>query len=228
MIVDQLLEDKVRSICSRLNLSDVFNWVKEKNPSNNLPYHNWYHALCMVEKVVEGANFHYLPYRSIRHLVVAALFHDFAHTGGKESDTININRALQGLWAFADRSPGRTVSPGIDMFEVEELIGVTEYPYVLDPLCAEHKIIRDADLMQGFRETWKEMIIDGLRQELAVKFKREVPELEMCHLQVSFVNNVIANSGWCSSIIDGPDYPSNRVLAVNRLRTHINLLQKSA
>ena len=211
MITDQALEDRVRIICERLNLTDAFTWVKEKNPSNNLPYHNWYHALCMVESVVEGANYHDLSYQSIRHLVVAALFHDFAHTGGKEKDAVNITRAVRGLWSLADRSTGRTVAKGIDMFEVEELIGVTEYPYVLDPMCIEQKVLRDADLMQSFRPTWKEMIVRGLREEISISLNRVLTETEMVEGQLKFLQNIKSNSKWGHDVMFAQNWVSRSI-----------------
>jgi len=196
MIIDKQLEDKVRSLCERLNISSVFDFVSINNPSNNLPYHNWYHALCMVEKCVEGGNYHNLPYHSLRHLAVAALFHDFAHSGGKEEDLVNISLAKMSLQRLADQSVDATISPGIDVREVKEIIAVTEYPYVLDPICIEQKIIRDADLMQAFRPTWKEMIIDGLREEMIIKLNKNLTEKDMLEGQVAFLKKVHPCSAW--------------------------------
>lgn len=201
MIVDTVLEETASNLCARFGVTPAFDHVRDFNPSNNLPYHNWYHACCMVEKVVEGANYHNLPYRSIRHLILAALFHDFAHSGGKQTDTSNITKAISAVNQFEynwSRTPDKD---SIDLREVKQLIYVTEYPYVLDPVCIEQKIIRDADLMQGLRSTWKEMIIDGLRIEMSIRLGKELTQEDMCLGQVKFLKNVKAYSGWGEHIM---------------------------
>ena len=195
MIIDTELETKVEGLCHRLHLGFVFEYVRTKNPSNNLPYHSWYHILCMVEKCIEGAQFHNLPYRSMQHLVVGALFHDFAHSGGKYDDSYNIEIALAGFDRF------NYYISGMDRFEIVELIKVTEYPYVLDPISIEQKIIRDADLMQSFRPTWKEMIIDGLAQEMSIRAGHTITPKEMCVGQLAFLSSVYPKSDWGQKIM---------------------------
>lgn len=199
MIVDQILEEKVRLLCIAFKVKHAFEYVKKNNTSNNLPYHNWYHALCMVEKCIEGADYHNLPYRSIRHLILAALFHDFDHTGGKSTDDININRALKGLQLYEDNFFSDITS--IETLEVKEFIRATEYPYVMEPICIEQKIIRDADLMQCLRPTWKEMIIDGLRQEMSIKLGKDLTEEEMCKGQSKFLDAIRPHSGWGKDVL---------------------------
>lgn len=194
MIIDITLEEKVQKICEQFNAICAFYFVRDKNTSNNLPYHNWYHALCMVEKCVEGADYHNLPYRSIRHLIMAALFHDYEHSGGKEIDSINIDRAVRGWKTYAYAMLREM--PSIDIQEVEHIIEVTEYPYVREPICIEQKIIRDADLMQSFRPSWEEMIIDGLREEMSIKHGVEITKEEMCDGQIAFLKKVRALSDW--------------------------------
>jgi hypothetical protein len=190
------LEAKVKELCERFDVSRQYEYVRGNNPSHNLPYHNWYHALCMVEKCVEGANYHNLSWQSMRALVAAALFHDYGHSGGKTSDTENV------LWAIRCLNyigPGR----GIDQYEVEQIIRVTEYPYVLEPVCIEQRIIRDADLMQSLRhDTWKEMTVDGLREEMSVKLGRELTVMEMCNGQIEFLNKIVAKTDWGRSVFN--------------------------
>ena len=199
MINDKELESKVKVLCEVFILLDAFNYVKKNNPSNDLPYHNWYHALCMVEKCLEGAIYHNLPYRSMRHLTLAALFHDYDHTGGKEADSTNISRAIWG-WRKYDALSNCSLA-NIDAMEVEHIIKITEYPYTSDPISIEQKIIRDADLMQCLRPTWHEMIIDGLRKELSIKFGKELTEEEMCEGQIKFLDAVKPHSEWGKDVL---------------------------
>jgi hypothetical protein len=186
----QECEATTEELARRFDVSYEYRHVRDYNKSKDLPYHNWYHTMCMVNRCLDGANYHNLPYRSMRSLFVAALFHDYNHSGGEEEDSINIFRAINGL-----KNCG--VTQGVYLHEVEEIIRVTEYPYVLEPVCIEHRIIRDADLMQGFFiETWEAMIIDGLREEMQVKLKAEITRSEMCLGQIEFLRKAVAHSKW--------------------------------
>ena len=186
----QPLEAKVEELCDRFDVVRHYEKVRDHNPANDLPYHNWYHTLCMVEKCVEGANWHNLPWQSIRNLIVAALFHDYAHSGGRTNDTENIARAVRCL---ANTGPALAMN----IVDVEQIIRVTEYPYVLEPVCIEHRIIRDADLMQVLRiDTWEEMVIHGLRKEIEVKLGNPLSVLEMCAGQIDFLRKIKVHSDW--------------------------------
>jgi hypothetical protein len=190
MKVDTELEERVQELCSQLSISRSFENVRDKNPSNNLPYHNLYHTLTIVEKVVAGGNYYNLPYRSLRHLATAALYHDYAHSGGKYEDSVNVSCALSKMKEFdLDRS--------IDRFEVANIIRATEYPYVVEPICIEQRIIRDADLMQGFcEETWKEMILIGLRAEMSIKLSKEFSVCEFGNAQIDFLKSCKTCTEW--------------------------------
>lgn len=183
-------EATTEELARRFDVRYEYGHVRDYNRAKELPYHNWYHTMCMVNRCLDGANYHNLPYQSMRALFVAALFHDYNHSGGEEEDSINIFRATTGL-----KNCG--INRNIDFYEVEELIRVTEYPYVLPPVCIEQRIIRDADLMQGFFiETWEAMIIDGLREEMQVKLKAEITRREMCEGQIAFLRKAVAWSDW--------------------------------
>lgn len=125
---------------------------------------------------------------------MAALFHDYDHTGGAELDSVNINRAIDGF-------KHQHCLIGHDLFgsrdtTIERIIAVTEYPYVLKPHCIEEKIIRDADLLSVIYDDWYDRIIIGLGKEMSVKYKREVTELEMVRGQIEFLKNVTMFTDW--------------------------------
>lgn len=65
-------------------------WVKDiilfhfrNNKGLNLPYHNFYHGLVVTSSCIEAADFYNLEWKDVEKLMVAALFHDFNHSGGK-------------------------------------------------------------------------------------------------------------------------------------------------
>src|SRR5262245_49739105 len=92
------------------------------------PYHNARHILhvtyqCYIACVSYG---HKLTKREMRNLLIAAMFHDFDHSGLTGDDDLNIARALRALQKFIlpeDQS---------HRDEIEYLIKATEYPYKID------------------------------------------------------------------------------------------------
>lgn len=192
-----LLEEKVLAICIGIDIENHYYHVRSTNPANYLPYHNWYHALCMVLNCYNAANYYNLPLASMRAVCVAALWHDYNHSGGKHNDTVNVANAIKhfrnyhlGMWSAATRDLDG------DLSHVPSIIAVTEYPYVCEPYGIEQRIIRDADLMQVLQPTWYEMCITGLGKEMSVKLGKEVTEKEMVDGQLNFLKNITLYTQW--------------------------------
>lgn len=180
-------------ICRLLRIDSIYGYVRETNPSNDLPYHNWIHTQHMVESVYEGALYHDLPLQSQIDLVVAALFHDYGHSGGKTDDVTNIKVAKQALDLYtAMRYHMVEYIPDV----VRLLISVTQYPFTTAPIFAQEKIIRDADLMEMGRDTWHEMVIEGLRKEIQVSRNREITLEEMYRGQLDFHATAVWYTDW--------------------------------
>jgi hypothetical protein len=150
-------------------LEKVWGWFEKLNLSNNLPYHNLFHAKCMVENCYDGAQHHNMPYEATKLLLTAAMYHDFNHSGGALPDSENIKRAYHGVRGiFAE--PHNIIV---------RCIRCTEYPFIRIPRTLEERIIRDADLMQFRYDNWLEMYEDGLHKEVEVKLGREVTKSDM-------------------------------------------------
>jgi len=146
----------------------IFQYVTNTNPSSDAPYHNNEHMLTV-------ANFSYkisnsIGLEDIDNLIVAALFHDYNHSMGKEKDDINVQRAIE---AFSNYYDSNLTSTSIDKNRVIDIIRITEYPYKVDnsELDTEQKIIRDADLLQGSVDNWYDYIIVGLSKEMNIPIK---------------------------------------------------------
>lgn len=163
-------------------LSEGFKWIIENSSSNNLPYHNLNHLLTVV-KYVNGALIHYdYPEDEKRDIILlAALFHDVNHSGGKETDDINVRNSIAAAAKFlSTQYSDEELNEGGDQRLIAEiklvgnLLNATQYPYVIDKedLTLEQGIIRDADLMQVFEYNWVHQNIMGLANELNLDFDK--------------------------------------------------------
>lgn len=154
-------------IISDFKLKDYFAIVFHKSTSNGVPYHNMYHVMCMVRNCFIIASALEIHKKEIKNLLIAALFHDFNHSGGKLKDSENVKNAIL---AFEEHSK----QPKEDNLKIIEIIKATEYPYVIseDKLNIYQKIIRDADLLQSFEDNYIQQITIGLgMQEMGLDVK---------------------------------------------------------
>lgn len=219
-----ILEEKVLPICIDINIAYHYHHVKETNPAANLPYHNWYHTLCMALNCYNAADYYNLPLSSMRAVCVAALWHDYQHSGGKHTDTVNVTRAIEQFknYHLSLYSCG-TRDHESDLTQVPDIIAVTEYPYVRAPYGIEQKIIRDADLMQVCLPTWYEMCIIGLGKEISIKLGKEVTEKEMVEGQISFLNNITLHTQWGRETLTSTILTDRCTHLINRSRQLDNI-----
>lgn len=143
---------------------DAFRHVINSNDAQHNPYHNTDHLLFVAQKCYEGGLYHQLDDNQIDALIVAALFHDFNHSGGEHPDWYNVKVAVN---SFRDFFMDGKYHDGEFYDDVIDIIRGTEYPYVTpkDILTIRQKIIRDADLMQATADNWFGMIMLGLSKE---------------------------------------------------------------
>ena len=134
------------------------------NPSFNLPYHNNDHCYNVAADAYDlGKEYRELTLDDLRHLLVAGLFHDYAHTGYSHPDSMNITAAVH----FIQTVERGLTGMGLEPEEVIRLIRATENPappgvgYRLD-----EKVMRDADLLGWCRESNREKFLHGLSIEL--------------------------------------------------------------
>lgn len=160
------------------------------NQAQNLehPYHNFRHMAHVTVMSYFACDHHRdeLTGREMRDLLIAALFHDFDHSGMMGNDDLNIARAIRGLDAhlLPDDLPHRD--------EIVAIIQVTQYPYQVESseLDLLGRIIRDADMSQLFSVAWMQQIIFGLSSEWG-----KTP-LDVLNGQVTFIQNLAFYSGW--------------------------------
>lgn len=162
---------------------NAYAFVTIENTATLLPYHNLDHCLTVTKWCGRLAGMLRLPEHETKALLLAAIFHDFNHSGGTEEDSVNIERAVDGLTRFCEI---HRVSDAMREFAVD-CIRVTEFPFVRTPVNVAQGIIRDADLLQSIEPNYEEVLVGGLRKELEIKFKRKITRAQFCTMQVSFL-----------------------------------------
>lgn len=164
------------------------------NFAHNLtnPYHNFRH-ICHVLWLCHQACAYYrndLSLRERRNLLIAAIFHDFDHTGTTGPDRVNIDRALIAL----DR---HVASEDVEhRNDIERLIIATEYPYVVpsENLDLMVQILRDADLSQAFSVAWIQQVVFGLAQEW------KMSPIDVLKKQKLFLRNLRYHTKWAQTL----------------------------
>lgn len=137
--------------------------LSDGNPSLSLPYHNNDHCYNVAVDAYElGKEFLEISDNALRHLLVAGLFHDYAHTGYSHPDNLNIAAALQ----FIREISSELEKMSLDVRTIIRLIKATENPAPLNTEYAlDEMIMRDADLMGWCQEENHEKFLKGLSIE---------------------------------------------------------------
>jgi hypothetical protein len=145
--------------------------LSDGNPSAGLPYHNNDHCYNVAVDAYDlGKEFPEISESTLKHLLVAGLFHDYAHTGYSHPDVLNIAAALQ----FIDEISLKLVSMGLSSTRIAHLIYSTMNPappggiHRLDEM-----IMRDADLLGWCQEENQEKFLEGLTIEFEEPVTRE-------------------------------------------------------
>ncbi len=150
------------------SLREGLKYIIENNTANNAPYHNLNHMLTVTRHVYQAFEFMGLGNdERLEPSLLAALFHDFNHSMGKENDAINVSYAKNGLEDFL-----RTGRVNLDIDFMFSILDATQYPYIIlgDELDTYQKIIRDCDVCQVFEYDWLKQIILGLSIEMKYSF----------------------------------------------------------
>lgn len=185
-------------IAHKLRLDEALELYGELD-SAKLPYHNRYHTECMVANVFEGAVFTNLSPRWWRSIVAATIAHDAFHTGGHDIDHVNIMRAIEFVKAiintFADTSKAFSDEDQKVMLDV---VTVTEYPYVRQPITLPEMIIRDADLMQVYELDDDKLVNQyrGLKQEIEIQRSKIFTNAEFAEGCQKFLDGIVWHTKW--------------------------------
>lgn len=114
-------------------VDDIFGNIKEylsmNNQSDN-PYHNNEHMIAVFNNCILLFDIYKNEYKLSTndklHLGIAALFHDFNHSGGKLTDSENIEIAINEVESYL-----KSINMSDILNDVKTLIEATEYPHEL-------------------------------------------------------------------------------------------------
>ena len=178
------------------NIDNILYSAKVYILENNLvenDYHNNEHMVNVFNNSIILFN-HYkdeyklTPYNKLS-LGLAALFHDFNHSGGKLKDSENIELALVALKEFLV-----TINKSDLYDDIENIIIATEFPHLDIDLDILQKIIRDADTMGGIIEGWKSVVTN-----LASEYNKTL--VEFIPSQIKFLDTVKFNTDYCNGLL---------------------------
>jgi hypothetical protein len=177
-------------------IDNIFYEAKTYILENNLvenDYHNNEHMVNVFNNAMILFN-HYkdeyklIPYNKLL-LGLAALFHDFNHSGGKLKDSENIELALVALKEFLV-----TINKSDLYDDIKNIIVATEFPHLDIDLDILQKIIRDADTMGGIIEGWKSVVTN-----LASEYNKTL--VEFIPSQIKFLDTVKFNTDYCNGLL---------------------------
>jgi hypothetical protein len=159
------------------------------SPNVNVPYHNLRHMLHVMWATYQGAQYYkdQIDPRTLRNMLIAALFHDYNHPGESGNDSKNIEIAIKGLKTFIlhqDR-------PFLD--EICGYIKATQFPHLKLDLTLPGKIIRDADVAYTLSDAWIQTVSFGLSEEIGLSTE------EMLRGQEGFLKSLQFETEWAKN-----------------------------
>jgi hypothetical protein len=163
-------------------LQIVFKYAQ--NLSN--PYHNLRHMMHVLYLCYQACVFYRseLTPRQMRNLLIAAIFHDFDHSGMFGNDNLNIARAIRAMEKYLLPEDRKATK------DIAGLIRATEYPHKPGVLDRRAHILRDADLAQGISVAWIQQVVFGLAAE-----QNKTP-LEVLAVQDAFIRGIKFQTNW--------------------------------
>ncbi|HTW96955.1 MAG TPA: HD domain-containing protein [Candidatus Methylomirabilis sp.] len=161
-------------------------FFQAKNLNN--PYHNFRHLTHITWLCYQACLFYEkeLSAWQMRNLLMAALFHDYGHSGVFGRDDLNIAIAITSLKKCVLAKDRHSLP------EIFYLIRASEYPRPIPPEKLElgAQILCDADLSQVLSKAWLQQNIFGLAKESGKS------PLEMIKRQIFFLKKMKFATAW--------------------------------
>ena len=124
--------------------------------------------------------------REMRNLLIAALFHDYDHSGLTGDDDLNIMRAVRAeiKYVLTEDAPW--------FGDIATLIKATRYPHEVPTaeLSLGGQVLRDADMCQALSIAWIQDVVIGLAAEWRVQ------PIEALRREVKFLENLSFFTEW--------------------------------
>lgn len=174
-------------------LSSAKAYVLKNNKSENA-YHNNKHIVDVYDNAMmlfdECKKEFTLNEYGRLYLGLAALFHDFGHSGGKLSDSENIKIAVEALEDYLVEIGSPNLFQG-----AKDILEATEFPHKAIELSSLQKIIRDADTMGGIANGFED-VVKSLAKEYGKSLDEFVP------MQIKFIENAKFNTEYCKNLLE--------------------------
>lgn len=147
-------------------LHDAIKYYTMTSTSVYAPYHNLNHTLTVFKWCLLAAQYEQLSEKETNELLLAAIFHDYSHSAGEDTDAENVEVAKHGLFTFFNEYP--MYNTEYQFTRIALLIDATQYPYIYkdDELTLQAKILRDADLSFHFESNRFNTVILPLAKEM--------------------------------------------------------------
>lgn len=135
-------------------------------PNIHHGYHGLRHMLHVTWVCYQACDYYIrlgkMTKREARNLLIAAIFHDYAHCGKSGNDKFNIEIAVE---AMANRV---ALQEDGYIAEIATIIRATQFPHadLGQSITLLQAVIRDADMSQAFGVTWIGDICAGFGSEL--------------------------------------------------------------
>ena len=171
------------------DLRHYFRVVYHLARNNSHPYHNFRHMMHVTWLCYQACLYYRdkLNRRGMRSLLVAAMMHDFDHTGmiGSDDD-LNIEFAVRGLKRNIAEEDKRYFP------EIASLIKGTEYPHKapIETVPLRVQILREADMSQSMSVAWIQQINFGLAGEARTK------PIDILRMQPEFHRKMRYHTEW--------------------------------
>lgn len=147
-------------------------------------YHNFRHILHVVYLCHDACEYYRDTFslRERRHLLIAALYHDYNHPGRAGNDDLNIQFALRGLEQHIQPEDRFALD------KISDIISATEFPYTrpFTELSLACLILRDADAAQAMSVAWIQQVVFGLGAEMGVCWQQVLRMQEGFHAGLKF------------------------------------------
>ncbi len=177
------------------NLIHYFRVVFLKSQNIRNAYHNLRHMLHVLWLCYQAVLFYQKTKTPLRRhqvsvLLIAALFHDYDHSGQLGEDDLNIERAIRGL-------KKNLLDEDMDIFEeIVDCIRPTQYPHVRPSaeLTLSQQILRDADMSQALSVAWLQQVVVGLATEWSKS------PLDVLRAQGGFHRNLTFSTAWANEM----------------------------
>lgn len=184
------------------------------NDATNIanPYHNLRHILHVFWECYNGAKYHRISSREMRNLLIAALFHDFNHSGklrGRDHEEVEV--AIMSLKNYLLPEEGR------EFEDIATLIKATQFPYVIpdEDLSVSAMILRDADMSQNFSPVWIQQCWLGLAEEMGVD------PIKFLKMQPAFLKSIKFHSNWGKD-----EFNPRRAIHIQEIEEYIEILDR--